>query len=162
LIAVFTLSGIKAHMRFYWRGTAVSINQRSTIGKTKLKTGRVIPTITKTPKYRKFCEDLDISFTGQWAELYQHHTIKSRVVLFVKFGRGNHKGHHLDVDAIIKPMQDALEHSQAILNDDLVLAPIFAPIEPLLTPEDELEVIVLELGREWNFSAKMITEPQTE
>lgn len=163
MTAVFRLEGIKSHMRFYWKGRACSINQRSTLGKRKVKGKGVVSTIIKSPKYRKFCEDLDLSFQGQWEQLYNSYTIKSRVVLFVKFKRGirNNK-QFLDVDAVIKPMQDALEHSQALLDDNLVLAPIFAPIEPAKDQDDELEVIVLELDSSWNFSAKMVTESGTE
>lgn len=159
MTAQFTLKGVKSHMRFYWSGKAVSINQRSTIGKRKIKGGKVVSVIIKSTKYRKFCEDLDMVFAGQWAAFYAGRTITSRVVLFVKFKRGIRKNHtFLDIDAVIKPMQDALEHSQALLNDNLVLAPIFAPIEPSDTPDDSLEVIVLELDSQWGFEAKIIPE----
>lgn len=162
MTAQFTLKGVKSHMRFKWKGTACSINQRSTLGKRKIKGGKVVSVIIKSAKYRKFCEDLDMAFAGQWQEFYAGRTITSRVVLFVKFSRGTRKNHQfLDIDAVIKPMQDALEHSQALLNDNLVLAPIFAPIEPLKTPEDILEVIVLELDQSWGFTAKISQDPHS-
>lgn len=155
MTAEFKLEGIESHMRYFWQGTAVSINQRNMLS-PRIINGKRTKVITKSPKYRRFCDDLDQTFSDQWYELYEGRSYKTHVVLFVKFGRGNHRGHHLDVDAVIKPMQDALEKAGAIKNDKLVLAPIFAPMYPLKTPEDTIEVVVLELGAEWNFTARII------